>query len=167
MEKIIVQIMDETGTAISEKSPSPFPSSNKTDISQTTKSGKKDKESAAKFQVFWEFAQKTWNDVKSDAEYGVGNWYSREEDYIGQTNVEKAKEAISIASSIGKAAAAGFEAGGTVGAVVGVALSVGQTIINARKTVVDEYSQLDSAAYSQYYNSKRAGLVNGSKGTQD
>lgn len=173
MKKITIEIIDSTA----DEPVSPDQASSKTGADSTTEGGKKNnkREIDPRKQLVIDFVKGTADKTIELAERGASLWYNMEDDYIGQTNVSNAMVAIksteniiSSAVSIGKV---GFVIGGAAGAAVGAAAGlIGGGIslfINAHKTVINEYQQLDQIAYSQYFSGVRYGLINGSRGTEN
>lgn len=101
--------------------------------------------------------------------------FALNEDYMGETTYNNAKNLISkvtsVASSIGSATIMGASAGGFVGAVIGftigaVGVGVSDYIsIQAKKS--SYFRNINASNIEVAYARQRAGLVDGSKGTEN
>lgn len=172
-EHIIVQIIDDTRLTPSESAPSPDLSADKHSPEPEMKKPKKkdkDDEKSVRKQLTVMFAKEAEEAVVKTADDIANGWYNIEEDYTGQTSYQNAKKIIGLGVAIGKGAYAVATATSTlevVGAAIGIATVVANFGISAFKTVASEYVDLDKTAYSQYYNTERYGLINGSMGTEN
>lgn len=168
--KIRIEIIDDSGN----EDPSAEQDEDESNVSNSVIKTKEKDEKLAKKAVAMYFLKLAMKQTEEVADQALNVWYQTEEDYLGQTNVSNAKTAISIAKSIGTTAMAGFSIEkhfGTVGVVARAAVltvsGLFTTAYNAYMNVQKSYISLDNQAYSQYYNSERYGLINGSSGTEN
>lgn len=167
-QKITITIIDETGG-----SAAPSPAQDE-DESQNEKDKKKKSILSPKQHLALSYMEQFGSQVLTAAQEAIDTRYSLEEDYVGQTNLQNAVKAISIASGFAKSIYTGAVSGakaGAVGAVVGAVVSsslyAGKTILAAQISLTNQARSMDQQAYGQYFNSVRYGLINDSHGTEN
>lgn len=172
MKKITIEIIDSTA----DDPVSPDQPSSETGADSTTEGGKKNNktEKDPRKELLVKALKAGFDQTLDLAERTASLWYNLEDDYVGQTNVSNAMTAIKSAESVisatvtlGKIGSLAGITGAAVGVVAGLTGGGISLLINARKTVVNEYQQLDQVAYSQYFSGVRYGLVSGGRGTEN
>ena len=106
---------------------------------------------------------------------GLNRQFSINEDYMGETTYQNAKNVIgkvtSIASTIGGGTLAGAQVGGLLGAVVGGVISTIGVGVSETLSVQGKMSQtfrsLNASNVELNYARARAGLTDGSMGTEN
>lgn len=89
------------------------------------------------------------------------------EDYKAGQRYNNIKTVVNKASGLVQSTAAGFMAGGPVGAVIGATSNIVSQMINHTNTMSQYYQQLNTMDYNTEYGRIRAGLVNGGRGTEN
>ena len=125
-------------------------------------------------QAKLQLAQQSLGIIEQVVDYSINRHLNLTEDYIAQNDYNRIKSIYSLAkgaaSSVSSGAIQGMAMGGPVGAVVGAvvgAASFGvQTTIQQSERYSQYYQQLNAINFNTQYNQKRAGLYDGSRGTE-
>ena len=115
------------------------------------------------------------NLIIQGVDVGLNRQFSINEDYMGETTYQNAKNIIgkvrSIASSIGGGTMAGAQIGGLWGAVIGFGVSTIGVGVSETLSVQGKMSQtfrsLNASNIEVNYARARAGLTDGSMGTEN
>ena len=129
---------------------------------------------AVAFAAYY-FTKQTLQTIKSTVMLGYSRYQNLTEDYQGQQVMQNAQAVIGEVASVGGAtisgAMTGAKIGGPWGAVIGAVLGTVTGIagaVNKRaETFAQQEKQLHEEAYSLYFNTERAGMVNYSRGTEN
>ena len=102
-----------------------------------------------------------WNIVKQGitqiGNYEINKWFSLNDDYIGQRNLNNALNVISKAKNIGMTVAGGFVVGGPIGAAVAGLGSLILTGIDVAQHIDRQNLQLRQMDAQLQYQRQRAG----------
>lgn len=109
------------------------------------------------------------------AEAGFNRYLDMSEDYKAQIGVQNGKAIINIGKDVYNSTksfakmgmALGGPAGGMIGAFVGLVTSAGRIRLQAAKTLAEQNRSLQEQAYSLYFTTARAGMVNYSRETEN
>ena len=101
--------------------------------------------------------------------------YKLTEDYLSQNDLNNIQKTLGKAGSLASSIIAGATAGsaifpgvGTaVGAAVGAVASIATEAISGASTLSEYYSNLNAASYQSGFSSRRAGLTNEGRGTEN
>lgn len=134
----------------------------------------KDADNRAGFMVSMGFVEQALGDVESILFYSNERYLNLSEDYLSQNTYNQVKAHYSITkkalSSIASGAARGAMVGGGAGAIVGGLISAAsfgvKQSLEISKTMSQAYQQLNATNFNTQYNAKRAGLYDGSRGTE-
>lgn len=112
--------------------------------------------------------------AKSFAMVGYSRYSDLTEDYISQTASQNARARISEGASFVATQLAWTKLGaqfGPIGAVVGAAVGTTMaglnTALRRAENIAEQARSLHEEAYSLYFNTARAGMVNHSRGTEN
>lgn len=113
--------------------------------------------------------------ILQSVDVSLNRAFSLNEDYMGETTYQNAKnmigKATSYATTIASATAFGMSTGGFIGAGAGfIVSSVGVGVsefINVQSKKSQYYSSLNASNIEMNYARQRAGLVDGSMGTEN
>lgn len=113
--------------------------------------------------------------VFQTAEAGFNRYLNMSEDYKAQIGVQNGKAIINIGKDVYNSTksfakmgmALGGPVGGMIGAFVGLITSAGRIRLQAGKTLAEQNRSLQEQAYSLYFTTARAGMVNYSRGTEN
>ena len=119
-------------------------------------------------------AKQAWEIIEQSVDYAINRHLNLTENYIAQNDYNKIKSIYGITkgavSSIASGAAQGMALGGFVGAGVGAAIGALNwgitTTIQQSERYSQYYQQLNAINFNTQYNQKRAGLYDGSRGTE-
>lgn len=113
--------------------------------------------------------------LKQAAETGFNRYLDMSEDYKAQMGVQNGKAIIGIVTSIfdsttsmtRQGMALAGPAGGFIGGMLGLLYGTAKVDMQARKTLAEQNRTLQEQAYSLYFTTARAGMVNYSRGTEN
>lgn len=113
--------------------------------------------------------------LMEEATYSFGKYASLTDDYAYDLAERNAKANIGVVASVAvntlSMATIGAKAGGVPGAVIGAVIGTvaggAQAYMKAKETLATQQTELNQQAYSLYYSTERAGLVNGSRYTEN
>lgn len=113
--------------------------------------------------------------ILSEAQYSMSKYASLTDDYEYGVALENAKANLNMVGNVAQNmlsdAVVGAKAGGVMGAVVGAAVGLASGVtrifVRTQQVLASQETQLNQQAYSLYYSTARAGLVNGSRYTEN
>ena len=112
--------------------------------------------------------------VKQSIDLSLNRYFNMKENYIGQTDYNNFMRGINVVSSVGTSIIGGAMLGmkaGPIGAVAGATIggvSAGINLfIGHQARLSNYYSSLNASNVSLQYGRERAGLIDGSKGTEN
>lgn len=113
--------------------------------------------------------------LADEMSYSMSKYASLTDDYEYGIAVQNARANLNVVGSIAGStistatigAKAFGVAGAAVGAAVGVALGGVTVAVKAQQDLASQQTALNQQAYSLYYSTERAGLVNGSRYTEN
>ena len=112
--------------------------------------------------------------VKQSIDLSLNRYFNMKENYIGQTDYNNFMRGINVVSSVGTSIIGGAMLGsklGIGGAIAGATIGgIGAGInlaISYQGRLSNYYSSLNASNISLQYGRERAGLVDGSKGTEN
>lgn len=129
--------------------------------------------SSVKGQAVLQLAQQSWGIITQTIDYSINRNLNLSENYIAQNDYNRIKGtyglitsgASSVASGIVSGAAFGW-AGAIVGGLAGGVNWAAQTALQQSERYSQYYQQLNATNFNTQYNQKRAGLYDGSRGTE-
>ena len=129
--------------------------------------------SSVRKQAIATLAQQAMNIIEQSIEYGVTRHLNLTEDYIAQNNYNKIKSIYSLTKGAASAVASGISMGaafGPAGLAAGMTIGLANwginTTIQQSQRYSEYYQQLNATNFNTQYNQKRAGLYDGSRGTE-
>lgn len=163
---VTIRILNES----SPNSPSPDAKSNKKKNKPEGSSSSSNELKMAKA-----FSKPVISMVFQTAEASFNRYLDMSEDYKAQIGVQNGKAIINIGKDVYNSTksfakmgmALGGPVGGMIGAYVGLITSVGRIPLQAGKTLAEQNRNLQEQAYSLYFTTARAGMVNYSRGTEN
>lgn len=172
--KIVIEIVDKTdNTEISQLS-------SKLDIDPQKIKREKAAKQKNEFQHLTSvLLNQAWQQARSLAVNALNStanrYFNLKEDYMNENLYNNIKQTYQISSSIINSTIGGAITGATVGGGVGGAIGAGIGLvsssisegINAYNKISTVYSKLQTSNYNAVFNQTRAGLTNGSKGTEN
>ena len=112
--------------------------------------------------------------VKQYAEAGYGRYLDLTEDYKAGTARQNAMAHISRVTNVAASAIGGAVMGAKlgplaaiIGAVVGIAGSIAKNELQRYQVLAEQTKSIHEEAYSLYFNTARAGMINYSRGTEN
>lgn len=113
--------------------------------------------------------------IKQAAETGFNRYIDMSEDYKAQIGVQNGKAIIGVATSIfdssksmaNQGLALAGPAGSLIGGMLGLLHGAIKVSMQAGKTLAEQNRTLQEQAYSLYFTTARAGMVNYSRGTEN
>lgn len=113
--------------------------------------------------------------ILQGVDMGLERHFSLTEDYIGETTYSNAKNIIGKVTSIGSSLVGSAMAGATIGGGIGAIVSAGITavgigvseVMSINAKVSQTFRSLNASNYEMNYARLRAGLVDGSQGTEN
>lgn len=166
--KISIDLSGENETPVTPEQPKP---EDMTDTNGKTKEG----HTLIKSLILNQGYQTAKRLIIQGVDAQLNRHFALNEDYMGETTYNNAKNLISkitsVASSVGSGAMFGFSAGGGVGAVVGAgitAVGIGVSdFISIQAKMSSYYRNINASNIEVAYARQRAGLIDGSKGTEN
>lgn len=172
--KIVIEIVDKTdNTEISQLS-------SKLDIDPQKIKKEKTAKQKNEFQHLTSvLLNQAWQQAKSLAVNALNStanrYFNLKEDYMNENLYNNIKQVYQTSSSIVNSTIGGAITGATVGGGVGAAIGAGIGLVgssisegmNAYNKISTIYSKLQTNNYNAVFNQTRAGLTNGSKGTEN
>jgi len=119
--------------------------------------------------IFSNTARDVMNGVKQVVLADLNRRYSLSEDYIGERTLNNVLTAVGKTKTLAQYVISGvILSGGNIGGgLVGLGLYGVSEFINNQANLSQYYRQINSNNYQTGYYKERAGLVNGSKGTEN
>lgn len=112
--------------------------------------------------------------VKTAMSASYGRYLDLSEDYKAQVGQENLKAHINEIASIGSSIASGAylgmkfgPVGAILGAVAGAVVGVTKAVFSRQITMSNQAKAIHEEAYSLYFNTSRAGMINYSRGTEN
>lgn len=117
--------------------------------------------------------KRVWGILKNEAKYFSGKYFNTTENYKMQSYVENTLDTIDFGVSTAFSMVVGsklFEntaIGGDAGAILGIAVAVGQKAVSTFNKFSDETQRIINNTYGNYFYAERSGYVSGGHGTEN